>query len=163
MTLYGICKDWLNPWPSFKVKSLFQIIYYQATDGRHKTQTHIMNAHTVYDQCMSRKLITAFNNQCMCINYKSINSQWFNLGKCTVLQSLPIAVFLSSHLHTQSFMCVALDSSDNAERKSLSGRKHTHDAAITVFQLKSSTMKSEATMSSTDILAIKNLEKLVKR
>ena len=163
MKLYDICKDWLNPWPSFKVKSLFQIIYYQATDGRHKTQTHVMNAHTIYDQYMNRKLITAFNNQCMAINYKSINSQWFNLGKCTVLQSLPIAVCLSSHLHTQSFFCVAPDSSGNAERKSLSGRKHAHDAAITVSQVKSSTMKSKATMSSTDILAIKNLEKLVKR
>ena len=76
---------------------------------------------------------------------------------------MPIAVFLSSHLHTQSFMCVALDSSDNAERKSLSGRKHAHDAAITGFQVKSSAMKSKATMSSTDMLAIKNLEKLVKR
>ena len=31
-----------------------------------------MNAQKVYEKCKSRELITAFNKQCMCINYKSI-------------------------------------------------------------------------------------------
>ena len=70
-----------------------------------------------------------------------------------------VAVPLPSHFNTQSFTTLALDSSDNADRNSLSGRKHVHDAVITVFQVKPSTMKSKPTMSSSDISAIKNLEK----
>ena len=46
---------------SFKLKSLFQIMYYHATHRRHKTQTHVMNAQTVYEKYKSRELVTAFN------------------------------------------------------------------------------------------------------
>lgn len=99
----------------------------------------------------------------MCISHKSINSQWYNPAQFTVLQSPPITVLYTNtklHFHTQNFTSIALDSSDNAGRNSLSGRKHVHDAAITVFQVKSSIMKSKPTMSSTDIQAITNYEKL---
>ena len=50
----------------FEVKSLFQIMYYHATHGRQKTQTSVMNAHTVYEKCKSRELISVFNKQFMC-------------------------------------------------------------------------------------------------
>ena len=60
---------------SFEIKSLFQIMFYHATHGQHKTQTQVMKAHIVYDKFKSRELITAFNKQCMYISYKSIQSQ----------------------------------------------------------------------------------------
>ena len=135
-------------------------MHYHATHGQHKTQTHVLNAHAVCEKCKSRELITAFNNQCMCISYKSIKSQWSNVAKSTVLQSLPVAVPLPSHFDTQSFTIAALDNSHNAEKNSLSRRKHTHDAVIIVFQVKPLTIKSKPTMSFTDILTIKNLEKI---
>ena len=125
----------------FKVKSRFQIMYYHATHGRHKTQTHVMNARTVYGECQSREMITAFNKQCMRISYKSIKSQRSNLGKLTVFQNLLVAVPLSIHFDTKRFTIVALDSSDNASKNSLSGAKHAHDFVIIVFQVKPSTMK----------------------
>ena len=74
--------------------------------------------------------------QCMRISYKSIKSQWSNLTRFTVLQSLSVAVPPPSHFDTQSFITAAVDNSDNAERNSLSGRKYAHDAVITVFQVK---------------------------
>ena len=92
-------------------------MHYHATHGQHKTQTHVLNAHTVCEKCKSRELITAFNKQCMCISYKSIKPQWSNLAKSTVLQSLPVAVPLPSHFDTQSFTIAALDNSHNAEKK----------------------------------------------
>ena len=113
-------------------------MHYHATHGRHKTQTHVLNAHTVCEKCKSRELITDFNKQCMCISYKSIKPQWSNLAKSTVLQSLPVAVPLPSHFDTQSFTIAALDNSHSADRNSLSRR----------------------TMSFTDILTIKNLKKI---
>ena len=56
---------------SFKVKSLFQLMYYNASHGQHKAQTHVMSAQTVYEKYKSRELITAFNKQPMCISNKS--------------------------------------------------------------------------------------------
>ena len=103
---------------SFNLKSLFQVIYYHAAHGRHKTQRHVINAHPVYEKCMSRELIVAFNKHCMCISYKSIKNYWFNLVKLTVPQSLPVAVALTSHFDTQRFIIVALDKSDYADRNS---------------------------------------------
>ena len=55
---------------SFKVKSLFQIMYYHATYGPHKTKTLVIILHTLYEKCKSRELTTAFIKQCMCISYK---------------------------------------------------------------------------------------------
>ena len=75
-------------------------MYYHATHGQHKTQTQVMKAHIVYDKFKSRELITAFNKQCMYISYKSIQSQWSNLEKITVLQSFLVAVPLPSHFDT---------------------------------------------------------------
>lgn len=57
--------------PPFKAKSIFQIMYYHASHGRHKTQTHVMSAHTVYEKYKNRALINAFNKQCMWISHKS--------------------------------------------------------------------------------------------
>ena len=130
------------------------------THGRHLTQTHYMDAHAVYERCKSRELVATFNKQCMCISYKLIKSQWSNLAKSTFLQSLPVAVPLPSHYDTKSFTTVALDIFGNADRNSLSERKQGHGAALIVFQVKLSIMKLKPTMSSKDISAIKNLEKL---
>ena len=145
---------------SMKVKSLFQIMYYHATHDRHKTPMHVMNAHTIYEKCRSKKLITTFNKQCMCINYKSMKIQRSNLAKFTVLQSLPAEVPLPSHFDRKSFTIAAFDNFDYADKNSLSGMQHAHDTAITLFQVKPLSTKSKPAVSSTDISMIKNLGKL---
>ena len=66
-------------------------------------------------KCKSKELITAFNKQSMYISSKSLKSQWSNLAKYTVLQSLLVAIPLPSHFDTQSSTVVALDNFDNAE------------------------------------------------
>ena len=69
---------------------------------------------------------------------------------------MPVAISLPSHFDKQSFDNVALD---NADTKSLLGRKHAHNVVILVFPVKASTMISKPTMSFTDTSAIKILEK----
>ena len=54
-----------------KVKSLFQIMYYQVTHGKHKTPLHAMNTHATYEKCRNRELSTVFNKQATCISCKS--------------------------------------------------------------------------------------------
>ena len=73
---------------------------------------------------------------------------------------MPVAVPLPSQFDTQSFAVVALDSSDNADRNNLSGKKHARDAFITAFQVKPSALKSKPTIAFNDKSAVKNLEKL---
>ena len=73
---------------------------------------------------------------------------------------MPVVVPLPSHFDIQNFTIVALDSSDSAERNSISGRKYVHDPVATDFQVIPSTIKSKSTMSSADASAIKNLGKL---
>ena len=82
-------------------------MYYHTIHGRHKTQTHVTNAYTVYKECKSREVIIAFNKQCMFISYKSIKYQGSNLANITVAQSLPVADLLPSHFDTQSSTIVA--------------------------------------------------------
>ena len=129
-------------------------------DGTKHKRMSWLHTCTLYEKCKSIELITVFHKQCMHISYKSIKSQWSNLARFTVLQSFSVAVPLLNNFDTQIFTIVAPDNSDNADRNSLSGRKHAHDSVITVSQVKPSTMKSKPTMSSTDISATKNLEKL---
>ena len=38
-------------------------------------------------------------------------------------------------LGIQSFTILSLDNSDNADKNSLSGRKHAYDTVITVFEI----------------------------
>ena len=108
-------------------------------------------------------LLLSISNVCgLVIN--QIRSKWFNLAKFTILQSLPVAVPLRSYFDTQSFTVVALDNSDNANRGSISERKHAHDAFITVFQITPSTMKSKPTRVSMTHQPLKILRNLnVKR
>ena len=73
---------------------------------------------------------------------------------------MSVAFPLHSHFDTQSFTIVVLDRSYNADRNSLSGRRHAHDDVITVFQVKPSTMKSKARMRPTEISDIKNFGEL---
>ena len=46
---------------SLRVKSQFQIVYYQVTHGKHERPLHVMNALTIHKKCRSRELITALN------------------------------------------------------------------------------------------------------
>ena len=89
---------------SLKLKSLFQIMYCQVTLGKHKTPLHATNANAIYEKCMSRKLISAFNKQGTCTSYKSMKTQSSNLAKFTVYESLSMDVHLPSHFETQTLL-----------------------------------------------------------
>ena len=142
-----------------KVKSLFQIMYYQVTHGKHKTPLHVMNAHAIYEKCRSRELTTAVNKQGTCVSYKSMKTQLSNLAKFTVYESLSLDVPLPSHFETENFSLAAMDNFDNADKSSLSGMKHAHDTVLIVFQIKPKIWKSKPTMTSIEISGIKNLDK----
>ena len=55
-----------------KLKALYQIMYYNVHNGRHRTPLHLMVAHNIYDRCKSRELITSLNRTGVCISYNEI-------------------------------------------------------------------------------------------
>ena len=61
---------------------------------------------------------------------------------------------------TQYFTLTAMDNFDNANKNSLSAIKHAHDTALTLFQVKPKTWKSNPTTTSIDIPGVKRPGKL---
>ena len=59
-----------------------------------------------------------------------------HIAKYTILKSKDDNVPLLSHFSASSFTIAAFDNFDNADRNSLSGTKHAHDTAVTIFQVK---------------------------
>ena len=120
---------------SLRIKSLFQILYYATVRGMRKTPLQILNAHAIYEKCRSRELITAFNRQCCCsVSYNAMKRERADLAKYTILKSENEQVPLPSNFASTSFTVAAFDNFDNADRNILSGTKHAHDTAITLFQ-----------------------------
>ena len=117
-----------------KMKAIFQILFYQVAHGHKNTPLHILNAYAIYEHCRSRELITAFNRQGCSVIYKTMKSMRADIAKYTILKSKDVHV--PSHFTKSSFTIAAFDNFDNTDRNSLSGTKHSHDTAITVFQEK---------------------------
>ena len=53
-----------------KIKSLFQLIYYNIHNGKKKTALHIMNSSAIYEKYKSGELLTSFKRLGLCTNYK---------------------------------------------------------------------------------------------
>ena len=140
-----------------QIKSLFQVVYYQITHGRHKTPMQVTNAHAIYEKCRSRELITAFNKQSACISYKSMKLQRTSLANYTILKRLEVGMPLPSHFDKGSFTVRALDNFDNADKNSLSGMEHAHG---TVFHVRPNVIASKPKKSTVNLTSVQSLNKL---
>ena len=49
------------PFEIAKIRSIFQILYYNVNNDRRKTPLNLMNEIEIYEKCKSRELITSFN------------------------------------------------------------------------------------------------------
>ena len=145
---------------NLKMKGIFQILFYQAVHGRKNTPLHILNVYAVYEHCRSRELITAFNRQGCSVSYKTMKTMRADIAKHTILKSQDHHVPLPSNFSKSSFTIAAFDNFDNTDRNSLSGTKHSHDTAITVFQEKSPNSINKPKKSAIELKSIKKLQKL---
>ena len=148
-----------NQKPNLKMKAIFQILFYQVPHGRKNTPLHILNAHAIYEHC-SRELITAFNRQGCSVSYKTMKSMRADIAKYTILKSKDVHVPLPSHFSKPSFTIAAFGNFDNTDRNSLSGTKHSHDTAVTVFQEKPLTSVGKSKKSDVELKSIKKIQKL---
>ena len=104
-------------------------------------------------------MITAFNRQGCSVSYKIMKTMRADIAKYTILKSKDDHVPLPSHFHKSSFTIAAFDIFDNTDRNSLSGTKHSHDTAMTVFQEKPPNSINKPKKSAIEIKSIKKLQK----
>ena len=71
-----------------------------------------------------------------------------------------ITVPLPSHFSASSFTLSAFDNFDHNDNSSLSGKKSTHDTAITLFQVKPSTPVNKPLKSEVNLLSINSFSPL---
>ena len=83
-----VLDDDKNVWQTFdiplKIKSLFQLIYYNIHNGKKKTPLHIMNSKAIYQKCKSRELLTSFNLLGLCTSRKETKLHRNNLAKLAI-------------------------------------------------------------------------------
>ena len=80
-----------NFWQTFdmplKIKSLFQLIYYNIHNGKKKLPLHIMSSSAIYEKCKSREPLTFFNRLGLCTSYKEAKLHRNNLTKLAISKS----------------------------------------------------------------------------
>ena len=83
-----------------------------------------------------------------------------DIAKYTILKSKNDNVPLPSHFSATSFTTAPFDNFDNTDRNSLSGTKHTHDTAITIFQVKPQNPICKPKKSTVKLKSIKKRQKV---
>ena len=119
-----------------KMKSLYQMMFYNVHNGRKKTPLHLMAAHNVYDKCKSRELITTLNRIGVCVSYNEIQRSRKNLAHFAFKEGEKYGVPIPSHFVRENFTIAALDNFDHADRSSPTGMMSNHDTVMVLFQIK---------------------------
>ena len=86
-----------------KINSLFQIIYCNLHNGRQSTPFRIMNAHSIYEKCRSKEIITQQNRLGLSVSYNKIKQYRSNLAKYAMLKSSENNVPLQRNVYYRSF------------------------------------------------------------
>ena len=129
-----------------KIKSLFQLIYYNIHKGKKKTPLRLMNSSAIFEKCKSRELLTSFNGLGLCTSYKETKLHRNNLAKFDISRSNGTGITLPTHFSKSQFTIAAMDSC-------------THDAAMTLFQIKPESccvkpLKSEINLNDIDSISL---------
>ena len=117
----------------------------------------LMKAHSIYEKCRSKEIITRQNRLGLYVSYNKIKQYRSNLAKYAMLKSSENNVPLPSHFNKGMFTIAAFDNFDHTDRTSLCGLSSSYDTVSTLFQVKppesvSKPKKSEFNLKNVDIL-----------
>ena len=93
---------------------------------------HILNGLAIYEHYPSHELVAAFNRQCCSVSFKAIKALRSDTAKYIILKSKDDNVPLRNKFNAL-FMIAAFDNFGNRDRNTLTGTKHVHNTAITIF------------------------------
>ena len=144
---------------TLKIKSLFQLIYYNIHNGKKKTPLHKMNSSGIYEKCKSRELLTSFNRLGLCTSYKETKLHRNSLAKLAISRSNDTGIPLPTHFSKSQFTIAAMDNFDHSDFNSFAGTANTHDTAMTLFQSKPESccvkpLKSEINLKDIDSISL---------
>ena len=66
-----------------KIKLLYQIFYYNSHGGKEKTPLHLFIAHSGYEKCKSREVLTSSNKVGVSVSYKKVQRARNDLARFT--------------------------------------------------------------------------------
>ena len=119
-----------------KIKSLYQILYYNLHGEKKKRPFHLFTAHNVYKRHKSRQVLIALNKVGVSVGYQ-VKKVRNDLTCFTYFQSKKEGVTNPNHISKDEFTIGVFDNFDNCERPSWSGKFSNHGTALTLFQVKS--------------------------
>ena len=95
-----------------KIKSLYQILYYNLHGGKEKVPLHLFIGHSVFEKCKSRKVLSC----------NKVQRAGNDLVCFTYFQSKNEGVPIPSHFSKDKFTICMLDNFDHSNRSYLSGK-----------------------------------------
>ena len=115
--------------------SLFQTMFNMVNRGRKKAPLPVMLAHSVYDKCKSKELMTSMHHAEFSQSYYSKRRARNRLAGYALKKCSNDKLPLPSHLNKQSFTIAATDNFDKADRDTKSGKHGDHLSVVVLFQV----------------------------
>ena len=119
-----------------KIKSLYQILYYNLNSKKKKRPFHLFTARDVYKRHKSRQVLIPLNKVGVSVGYE-VQKVRNDLTCFTYFQSKKEGVTNPSHISKDVFTISAFNNFDHCEGPSLSGKFSNHGTALILFQVKS--------------------------
>ena len=102
--------------------------------GRKKAPLPVMLAHSVYDKCKSRELMTSMQHAGFIDSYYSNRRARCQLAGYTLKKCGNDKLPIPSHMNREEFCIAATDNFDHKDKSSMSGTKDDHDSVVVIFQ-----------------------------
>ena len=122
-----------------KIKSLYQISYYNLHSGKEKTPLHLFSVDSVYEKCKSREILTSLNKVKVSVSYNEVQRARNYLVRFTYFQRTNEGVPIPSYFSKDQFTIGAFDNFEHSDRSSLAKKYSNRDTVMTPFQVKPST------------------------
>ena len=93
-----------------------------------------MMAHTVYNKCKSKELISTLNKVGYSISYTEYHKCRHRLAGYVYKSGLSTHMPLPAHINTKEFAMAAFHNFDHEDMSTTSGTKRNHDTVTVIFQ-----------------------------
>ena len=116
-----------------KIKTIYQILYYNLYGGKEKIKLHLFIADSVYEKCKSKEVLTSLNRARVSVSYMKAERARNDLVHVTYFPSKNEGVRIPSHL---THIIGAFHDFDHSDRSSWAAKFSNHFTVMTLSQVK---------------------------